>query len=324
MFSSWASSMLFAQSEGGTLFFTPPASTVAPAVDSLFYFIFWISTFFFVLIVGLMVLFVLKYRRRPGVDAQKTAHHNMLLEAAWSIIPALLLVVIFVEGVLGYLDLRNPPDEAYEIRVTGRKWSWAFQYPNGHVENHLHVPAGRPVRLLMTSEDVIHSVFIPAFRVKMDVVPERYTKVWFEATTPGTYRLYCAEYCGTEHSNMVADVVVHEPGEFEAWLEDASNFLDKMPPAEAGKLLYERRGCIQCHTTDGTPKAGPSFRGTFGSEQALADGTTVKVDENYIRESILEPLTKVRAGYRPVMPTYRGQLKDAEISAIIEFIKSLK
>jgi len=316
--------MLFAQSDGGTLFFTPPSSTVAPKVDSLFYLIFWISTVFFVLIVGLMVLFVLKYRRRPGVEAQKTAHHNLLLEAAWSIIPALLLVVIFVEGVLGYLDMRNPPDDSYEIRVTARKWSWAFQYPNGYIDNNLHVPHGRPVRLVMTSEDVIHSVFIPAFRVKMDVVPERYTKAWFEATQPGTYRLYCAEYCGTEHANMTANVVVHEAGEFEAWLEDASNFLDKLPPAEAGQLLYERRGCIQCHSTDGTPKAGPSFRGIFGSEQGLADGTTVTVDENYIRESILEPLAKVRAGFRPVMPTYRGQLNDAEISVIIEYIKSLK
>lgn len=316
--------MLFAQSNDGTLFFPAQSSTVAHKVDDLFYLIFWISTVFFALIVILMVWFVLRYRRRPGVEAQKTAHHNPWLEAAWSIIPGLLLVVIFVEGVLGYLDLRNPPDGAYQIRVTGRKWNWAFEYPNGYVDNNLHVPHGRPVELTMTSEDVIHSLFVPAFRVKMDLVPERYTKAWFEATEPGTYRLYCAEYCGTEHSNMVANVIVHEAGEFEAWLEDASNFLDKLPPAEAGKLLYERRGCIQCHTTDGTPKAGPSFKGIFGTEQGLADGSVVTVDENYIRESLLEPLAKVRAGYRPVMPTYRGQLKDAEITVLIEFIKSLK
>ncbi|QDU41177.1 Cytochrome c oxidase subunit 2 precursor [Maioricimonas rarisocia] len=316
---------LLAAGNDGTIAFPSQGSTVAPAVDSLFYIITAISAFFFVLIVAVMIYFVVRYRRRPGHDVEKSPSHNTALEITWSVIPGLLLVYIFAQGFLTFLDMRKPPEGAYEIQVVGRKWSWAFQYPNGVVQNELHLPLDRPVRLVMSSEDVIHSLFIPAFRVKQDLVPGRYSKVWFRTTKPGEYRLYCAEYCGQQHSTMVADVIVHEAGEFEPWLQAEVDRMNDLPPAELGELLYQRQGCVQCHAIDNntTGKVGPSFLGTFGTEQPLADGQTVTVDENYIRQSILDPVSQVRAGYQPVMPTYQGRLKDREINALVEFIKSL-
>jgi cytochrome c oxidase subunit 2 len=310
--------------DGGSFWFPPSGSNTAVEVDSLFYFILSLSAFFFVLIVGLMVIFAIRYRRRPGYEQSPAPDHNTFLEVAWSVIPGALLVLIFFRGFTTFLDIRTPPAETYEIKVVAKKWSWLFQYPNGYIDNDLHIPVNRPVKLTMSSEDVIHSVFIPAFRAKMDVVPGRYTSMWFDATRTGEFPLLCAEYCGTKHSDMLATVVVHPSGEFESWLERASNLLATLPPVEAGKILYTRRGCAQCHTIDGTARTGPSFKGTFGTKQQLADGSTIDLDENYIRESILEPMKKVRAGYRPVMPSYKGQLKDPEIDAIIEYIKSLK
>ena len=310
--------------DGATFWFPAPSSTTAGAVDSLFNFILSLSAFFFVLIVGLMLIFVIKYRRRPGYVQAFAPDHNNTLEIVWSVIPGLLTVLIFFRGFLGYLDMRTPPAETYEIKVNAKKWSWAFQYPNGYIDNDLHVPVNRAVKLTMTSEDVIHSLFVPAFRTKMDIVPGRYSSMWFEATRTGEFPLLCAEYCGQKHSDMLANTVVHPSGEFERWLEQASNLLATLPPVEAGKILYTRRGCAQCHTIDGSAKTGPSFKATFGSTQSMADGSTVQVDENYIRESILEPMKKIRGGFRPVMPSYKGQLKDPEIDAIIEFIKSLK
>ena len=303
--------------------FPTPSSTTAEQVDNLFYFILLVSIFFFAIIVGVMVLFLIKYRARPGESAQKSPSHNNTLEVAWTVIPGIFVAGIFFWGFVGYLDMRQPPDDSYEIQVTAKKWSWSFTYPNGHVDNNLHVPQDRPVRLVMSSDDVIHSLYIPAFRLKMDVIPGRYTTTWFESGTPGEYTLFCAEYCGTQHSNMLAKVVVHRSGEFEKWLEDAANFLETVTPVQAGEILYQRRGCIQCHSVDGSAKSGPSFKDVFGSQQGLSDGSSVTVDENYLRESILEPQAKVRAGYKPVMPTYQGQLKDEEISALIVYIKSL-
>jgi cytochrome c oxidase subunit 2 len=217
-----------------------------------------------------------------------------------------------------------PPVNSYEIQVVAKKWSWSFIYPNGHVDNQLHMPVDRPVTLVMSSDDVIHSLYVPAFRVKMDLVPGRYTKTWFEATEVGTYPLFCAEYCGTGHSTMNSSVIVHRSGEFEKWLEDAADFMKDLTPVEAGQILYSRRGCAQCHSVDGTAMVGPSFKNAFGSHQMMTSGEEILVDENYIRESILEPQAKVRSGYRAVMPTYKGQLKDEEISALIQFIKSLR
>ncbi len=311
-------------SDNGSFWFPAPSSSNASQVDSLFNFILSLSAFFFVLIVGLMLIFVVRYRRRPGYVQAPASDHNNTLEILWSVIPGILTIFIFFRGFMGYLDMRTPPSETYEIKVNAKKWSWAFQYPNGYIDNDLHIPFNRPVKLTMTSEDVIHSLFIPAFRTKMDIVPGRYTSMWFDATRTGEFPLLCAEYCGTKHSEMLANVVVHPSGEFEKWLEQASNLLATLPPVEAGKILFTRRGCAQCHTIDGSARTGPSFKGTFGTKQSLTDGSSIEMDENYIRESILEPLKKVRAGYRPVMPSYKGQLKDPEIDAIIEFIKSLK
>lgn len=309
---------------GGSFWFPSQSSSVASEVDNLFYFILSLSAFFFVLIVGLMLIFAIRYRKRPGYAHVESPDHNDPLEITWSVIPSLLVILIFFRGFTGYLDLRTPPAETYDIKVIAKKWAWAFEYPNGHIDNELHFPVNRAVKLTMMSEDVIHSLFIPAFRTKMDVVPGRYTTMWFNAIEPGEFQLYCAEYCGTKHSDMLAKVVAHPAGEFEPWLVVASDLFIDHTPVEVGKILYEKRGCIQCHTIDGTAKTGPSFKGSFGTERKLTDGSSVVMDENYIRESILEPLKKIHQGYRPVMPSYKGQLKDKEIDAVIDFIKSLK
>ena len=300
------------------------ASTGAPAVDRLFFFILWLSVAFFVLIVGLMVLFVVRYRRRAGRTAPDASpSHNTALELTWTIIPLILVIVIFAWGFKVFMDMSTPPGNAYEVLVTGQKWKWLFTYPNGHVDENLHVPVDTPVRLVMTSEDVIHSFYVPAFRMKKDVVPGRYTKAWFRANKTGEFQVYCAEYCGTSHSDMLSMVVVHEPGGFESWLDKAADFLNTMPPAEAGAKLVAQRGCAQCHSVDGRGGIGPSFKGVFGHQVQLVSGPPLVADEDYIRESILEPQARVVAGYQPVMPTYKGRLKDAEITAIIEYLKVL-
>ncbi len=310
---------------GGATFFLPPqVSTIAPGVDWLFNFILAISVFFFLLIVGLMVLFIIRYRRRAGQSAEESASHNTALELTWTGIPIVLVILIFFFGFKGFLDMSTPPANAYQILVEGQKWKWAFTYPNGYVDENLHVPVNRPVLLTMSSADVIHSLYVPAFRVKNDVVPGRYSKAWFEATAPGEYDLFCAEYCGTSHSDMIAHVIVHPPGEFEKWLEQASNFLDTMSPVDAGRKLFQVRGCQQCHSVDGGARIGPTMLGVFGRTARFTDGSQQLSDENYLRESILEPQAKIVTGFEPVMPTYQGRLKEAEITAVIEYLKSLQ
>ena len=318
-----AASRLFAVQTDGS-WMPVQASTGAPAVDRLFFFILWLSVAFFVLIVGLMVLFVVRYRRRAARTAPDASpSHNTALELTWTIIPLILVIVIFAWGFKVFMDMSTPPGNAYEVLVTGQKWKWLFTYPNGHVDENLHVPVDTPVRLVMTSEDVIHSFYVPAFRMKKDVVPGRYTKAWFRANRTGEFQVYCAEYCGTSHSDMLSMVVVHEPGGFESWLEKAADFLNTMSPAEAGAKLVAQRGCAQCHSVDGRGGIGPSLKGVFGHQVQLVSGPPLVADEDYIRESILEPQARVVAGYQPVMPTYKGRLKDAEITAIIEYLKVL-
>jgi cytochrome c oxidase subunit 2 len=308
----------------GSFWMPSQASTAARGVDNIFDFILYVSVFFFALIVGLMLLFVIRYRRRRGVEAEKSATHHTVLEVVWTVIPIILVIVIFYLGFTGYMNLATPPANAYGVNVTGQKWKWLFTYPNGHVDENLHVPVGVPVRLTLTSEDVIHSFFVPAFRVKKDAVPGRYNTLWFEATTPGEYDVFCAEYCGTSHSDMLAKVVVHPPGEFEKWMQEASDFLAQMSPVEAGERLVTTRGCRQCHSVDGKAVIGPTFLGVFGRTGKFKDGTGYTVEENYIRRSILDPQGEIVAGYEPVMPTYQGRLKDQEITAIIEYLKTLR
>jgi len=321
---SWPVPGLASLAAGGSFWLPRPASTLAGKVDFLFNAISFIGLFFFGLIAILMVLFVWRYRQRPGQAAGMAPSHNTPLEITWSVIPLAIVCWMFWEGFQGYLELHTPPRNSYEVLVTGQKWKWLFTYPNGVVDDNLHVPAGRPVRLVLSSEDVIHSFFVPEFRIKRDAVPGRFTKAWFEAPDPGEYRVFCAEYCGTSHSDMTAKVVVHPPEEFERWLEAAGNFLDRMSPAEAGAKLFLQRGCKQCHSVDGAGGIGPTLKGIFGHEQVLRGGGRARVDEDYLRESILEPQAKVVAGYDPVMPTFKGRLTDREVAALIEYVKTLQ
>lgn len=309
--------------EQASFWFPVQASTNAGRVDGVYNFILWVVAFFFVLIVSLMAVFLARYRRRQGVAAEKTVVHHTGLELTWTIIPTILAVFIFYLGVSAYVDMRIAPQNAYEIQVTAQKWNWSFTYPDGTVSPDLHVPVDQQVRLIMRSEDVLHSFYVPAFRVKMDVVPGRYTTAWFEANQAGNFQIFCTEYCGTKHSGMLAQVVVHEAGGFEKWLEDAGNLSNK-PPVELGQELYTSRGCQQCHSVDGARGIGPTFKGIFGTQEVMVGGAKVTVDENYIRESINEPQAKVVNTYAPVMPTFKGKLKDVEINGLIEYIKSLK
>lgn len=311
-----------AAGNGASFWMPSQSSTLAARVDFVWDFILWISVFFFVLITVLMLVFLVKYRGSRGQGAKGSLNHNTTLELTWTIIPTLIVVAIFWLGFEVYLDMATPPSNAFEVQVTGQKWKWLFTYPNGHVDEALHVPVDQDVVLTMTSEDVLHSFYIPAMRVKKDVVPGRYTKLWFNAVEAGTYQVFCTEYCGTDHSQMLADLVVHEPGGYEIWMADASNIHGKYSPVEAGEILYKRFGCNACHSLDGVDGIGPTWKGAFGKQEVMVDGTRVEVDENYIRSSILYPQEQVVAGYDPVMPTYRGRLKDQDITAIIEFMKA--
>lgn len=310
---------------GGSFWLPERAARTAYGVDWVFYGIYYLALFFFVGILLAMIFFVWKYhRRQEGEKAQGRASHHTALEITWTIIPLILVIVIFYFGFKGMLNLYTAPTNAYEVKVVGQRWKWLFEYPNGYVDENLHVPVNQPVRLLLRSEDVIHSLFIPAFRIKRDVVPGRYTTAWFEATQPGDYQIFCAEYCGQQHSDMLASCIVHEPGMFEKWLADASNFLAKMPPHEAGKMLFNSRGCKQCHAVvEGEGGKGPTLYLIFGHEVEMEDGTRITVDENYLRQSIEDPQAQVVAGFQPIMPTYKGRLKDEEIDAVVAYLKSL-
>jgi cytochrome c oxidase subunit 2 len=322
----------------GSFFGMPEqASTVAEDVDRIFDFVTWISLFFFVLIVGLMVYFVIKYRRRAHVTETAGPKHNTALEVTWTLIPLVLVIVIFYVGMRGYINLATPPANTYDIDATGQRWFWTFNYPNGATEtNVLHVPVGRPVKLIMRSEDVVHSLFIPAFRVKQDVVPGRRTELWFEATRVGEFDLYCAEYCGTQHSQMLAKVIVYSAEEFDAVIDDLAAWIDRVPDEQlhlAGALIYNQ--CASCHTLDGSTMIGPSFRESYdlrvtGGTRTLADGTTVVVDDDYLRDSILNPIAQIAtnsatgATYPSSMPPSIGnQLGPRKVEALVRFIAQL-
>lgn len=309
----------------GTIWMPPASSTIAGQVDWLFYLILYISIFFFVLVVGGAIFFTLKYRRRGAAKPLSQVDHNLKLELAWTIVPLIIVAVLFVYGFNIFMKMNIAPKDALEIKVTGQRWMWTFDYPEGvNSVNELVVPAGRPVKLLMSSTDVIHSFFVPDFRIKMDVLPNRYSVVWFEAPDPGEHNIFCTEYCGKGHSEMLARVKVVGTREYALWIEQSSGPGEGVSLEDYGASLYKSRRCVTCHSTDGSLNVGPSFKGIFGESTGLQGGGTAKVDENYIRESILDPQAKVVAGYQPVMPTYQGLLKDRDIDAIVAYIKSLR
>ena len=294
---------------------------IAGKVDASFWFVFWLSLFFFLLIQGFLVYFVLRYRKNRQIYPYR---ENPLLEVFWTAVPLLLVIGIFFSGWRVFQEMHRSPKDAYEIQVQGKQWVWIFTYPDGRTTvNELAVPAGKPVKLVMTSEDVIHSLYIPEFRLKQDVVPNLYTTLWFQTQEPDTYKILCAEYCGASHSGMLATLLVLPEDRFQAWLA-ASPAPSGKPPAEWGAELFVKKGCNACHSTDGTPGVGPSLKGVFGHEVLLSTGEKVIADENYLRESILSPQAKVVAGFTPVMPTFKGILTDEEINALIAYIKSLK
>jgi cytochrome c oxidase subunit II len=300
--------------------FPEQASTLAPRVDALFYFLVAVSLFFGLLIAFLIVYFAVKYRRRPGRERAGTFEENLPLEIFWTAVPLGISMVMFFWGALVYFDYSEPPVGALNIALVGRQWMWKIQHQEGQREiDELHVPVGRPVKLTMTSEDVIHSFFIPAFRIKMDVLPGRYTTTWFQATKAGDYQLFCAEYCGTQHSGMLGRIVVLEPADYQRWLGGGAGGLTM---AEAGQNLFQRLGCVTCHRADGTGQ-GPSLVGLFGRQVKLQGGKSVVADEGYIRESIIDPRAKIVAGYQPVMPLFKGLVSEEGILQLIAYIKSL-
>ena len=297
------------------------ASTVASDVDHLYIYLLLVSTVMTVLIFGTIFVFAVKYRRRSNDEVPAPIHGSLKLEITWSIIPFLIMLTFFWWGAKIFFLNATPPPNSMDVYVVGKQWMWKMQYPGGQREiNELHVPVGRPVKITLASEDVIHSFFIPAFRIKHDVVPGRYDTMWFTATKPGRYHLFCAEYCGTEHSGMVGWVTVMSPADYEAWLNGGGN-VGTM--AQQGEQLFEQIGCSSCHLTERQGR-GPNLRGVYGSQVQLTDGRFAKVDDAFIRESILNPNGKILQGYRPdVMPSFQGQVSEEQILQLNAYIKSL-
>jgi cytochrome c oxidase subunit II len=304
----------------GTPLFPDRASTIASRVDALYFALLGISIFFSLLIAGLIVYFAVKYQRRRPDAIGDPIHGSNLLEIAWTGIPFLITMVLFVWGASVYFAMARPPDETLNIYVVGKQWMWKFQHLDGQREiNELHVPVGRPIKLITTSEDVIHDFFVPAFRMKADVIPGRYVSIWFQPTKPGRYRLFCAEYCGTRHSGMIGEIVVMEPSEYQTWLSGGA---PEGSLASTGGKLFADLACNTCHRPDAQGR-GPVLEGLFGKTVQLQNGESVSVDEAYVRESILTPSAKITAGFQPIMPTFQGLVTEEQLLALVEYVKSL-
>jgi len=300
--------------------FPEQASGFAGRVDNLYFFITAVTAFFAVLVVVLVFVFATKYRRRHADQVGVPVHGALALEITWTLIPLVLAMVMFVWGASVYFALAKPPSDTMEIYTVGKRWMWKFQHVTGQREiNELHVPVNKPVKLIIGSEDVIHSVYVPAFRVKMDAVPGRTTTLWFTATKPGRYHLFCTEYCGMKHSGMVGWVTVMEPQAFQTWLAGgpaSGNML------EAGQKLFTDLACVTCHRDDSGGR-GPSLKGLFGTTVRLQTGASVKADENYLRESIMSPQAKIVEGYQPLMPTFQGLVSEEQLMQLLAYIKSI-
>ncbi len=297
------------------------ASTFSWKVDALYFYLSGVTLFFSLLIGTVLIFFVIRYRRRTPYEIPRPIAGSHKLETIWTVIPFVIAMTMFAWGARVYFDQYKPPDNAIEVYVVGKQWMWKLQHATGQREiNELHIPVNRKIKLIMTTEDVIHDFFVPAFRTKADVVPGRYQTLWFEATKPGRYHLFCAEYCGMNHSGMTGSVIVMEPREFDDWL---SGNTGNVTPAAAGQQLYQTLGCASCHGANGEGGRGPTLEGIFGNVQQLESGGSVRVDEAYLRESITNPQAKLVAGFGPIMPTFQGQVSEDQLVQLIAYIKSL-
>jgi cytochrome c oxidase subunit 2 len=289
-------------------------------VDHLALFLLTVAAFFTVVIFCTIFYFAIRYRRRSDRELPHVQHGGMALEVLWSVIPFGITMVMFGWGAKLYYEESRPPDNAIPIYVVAKQWMWKIEHMEGQREiNELHVPVGRAVKLTMTSEDVIHSFFVPAFRTKQDVVPGKYSTLWFQSTKPGKYHLFCAEYCGNRHSGMIGWIYVMEPQDYQNWLSGGAPAASL---SEGGEKLFTSLACANCHKADGTGRC-PSLVGLFGKTVQLAGGNKVVADEAYIRESILQPAAKIVAGYQPVMPTFQGLVTEDGVLQLVEYIKSL-
>jgi len=306
--------------------FPESASALSGEVDLLFSIWCVISVFFSALIAGLILYFMTRYRRRHPEDVGANERAAIWLEVGWSVIPLAIMLAMFAWGTRVFFRIYRPPKDAVQFSAIGKQWMWKVQHPGGQREiNTLHVPVNQPIRVTLASEDVIHSFYIPAFRVKQDAVPGRETSIWFQATKPGTYHLFCAEYCGTEHSRMIGWVIVMEPQDYENWL--AGGATGKSMVA-SGAELFQSLACVTCHRAGnagdtGRVARGPALEGLYNRQVKLADGRTIIADDNYIRESILTPTAKIVAGWEPVMPTFQGQVSEEQLTELIAYIRSL-
>ena len=300
--------------------FPQQASVQAGQVDAIYFFMVAVTAFFSLLIAGLVVAFAIKFRRRHPDDVGAAIHGSLALELLWTIIPLFIALGMFGWGAKVFFDLYRVPAGAMEVFVVGKQWMWKVQHMTGQREiNELHVPVGRPVKLIMGSEDVLHSYYIPAFRVKADVIPGRYNTLWFQATRPGTYHLFCAEYCGTKHSGMIGSIVAMDPAEYQTWLEGGKA---EDSPVAAGEKLFTDLACITCHRADSQGR-GPVLANLFGHEVELQGGAKVVADEAYLRESIVNPQAKIVNGFQPLMPTFQGLVTEEQLLQLIAYVKSL-
>jgi cytochrome c oxidase subunit 2 len=305
---------------GGIPLFPEQASTFAAEVDALYFFIVAVSAFFTLAVSAAVLVFAIRYRRRHAGEVGAHIEGSLPLELTWSIIPTIISMVMFIWGAKLFYEMRRPPAEALQIYAVGKQWMWKFQHTGGQREiNELHVPSGRPIRVFVTSEDVLHDLYFPAFRTKIDAIPGRYTQLWFNATKPGRYHIFCAEYCGTKHSGMIGTVVVMEPAQYQSWLAGGAT---EGTMADRGAKLFSDLACTTCHLDSGQGR-GPSLKDIIGTRVELVDGSTAVIDEGYLRESILNSQAKVVKGFTPLMPTFQGLISEEGLAALIEHIKSL-
>lgn len=300
-------------------------------VDTLFMAILGLNVFFFLLIAFLAGYCVIKFKRKEGVVTPYITH-NLALELIWSVIPTFMVLGIFFWGAAGFLDSRVPPENAMEISVTGRKWSWAFEYPDGSkFVRDIHIPVNKPIKFTITSDDVLHDFYVPGMRVKHDAIPQRYDSVWFTPTSVGLYNIACTQYCGKDHSKMAGMITVEDQPAYDKWLLEGPPEWDELLKTEAGaiqlgKVTYENKGCVSCHSIDGSKvqNGGPTWKGMWGRSEKFQDGGTVVVDEAYVKESIYEPSKHIVAGYENIMPAFAGGLiRDKEMKGLLAYMRSL-